>query len=84
MNFFQLFSTIESRINENLLKKGSLFKFVYQTEEISDNWFTVEYRQNNSLKIHFIKTGIWIYHQKMKENEIYYANDLFNWDGKDN
>lgn len=65
-SFFQIFTTIEDKISNNLLKKGSLFKFVYQIETFSDNWFTVEFKDSQEVRIHFIKTGIWIYNKSMK------------------
>ena len=45
-SFFQIFTTIEDKISNNLLKKGSLFKFVYQIETFSDNWFTMEFKDS--------------------------------------
>jgi len=45
-NFFEIFSTIEDKISNNLLKKGSLFKFVFQIEDLADNWFTIEFKDS--------------------------------------
>jgi hypothetical protein len=61
------------------MKKGSLFKVVYQTETILDNWFTIEYKDSEDIKVHFIKNGVWVYQKTMQSEEIYYARDLFNW-----
>ncbi len=78
-NFFEIFSAIEDKISNNLLKKGSLFKFVFQIETLADNWFTIEFKDSEEISIHFIKTGIWIYNKNMVHEEIYYARDLFKW-----
>jgi hypothetical protein len=56
-------------ISNKLLKKGSLFKFVYQLDEGNDIWFSIEYKKSNNAKnktrVHFIKTGIWAYTRSM-------------------
>lgn len=31
------------------------------------------------MKVHFIKTGIWCYYKDMKEKEVAFARDIFNW-----
>ena len=70
VDFFTILSTIEDTISNRLLKKGSLFKFVYQLDSVSDSWFSIELKESNELRIHFIKTGIWVYNKSMKHNEI--------------
>lgn len=80
LSFFEIFAAIEDKISNNLLKKGSMFKFVFQIETLADNWFTIEFKDSEEISIHFIKTGIWIYNKKMTQNDIYYARDLFKWD----
>lgn len=32
------------------------------------------------MKVHFIKSGIWCYYADLKENEVMYARDIFNWE----
>ncbi len=61
-----------------MLKPGSLFKFVYQINTNSESWFSVELKDNNTLRVHFIKNGIWIYHHDLQKEEIYVSNDVFN------
>lgn len=56
-----------------------MFKFVYQIDSLSDSWFSIELKESNELKIHFIKTGVWVYHKAMKHNEIRVGEDIFNW-----
>jgi len=46
-SFFRIFTEIEDKFSNNLLKKGSLLKFVYQIETFSDNWFTVEFKDSD-------------------------------------
>lgn len=75
--FFTIMLTVEEMISNQLLKKGSLFKFVYQINEISDIWFSIELRESSQLKLHFIKNGIWIYHRLMKPNQISVGEDIF-------
>ena len=70
-------------MSNKLLKKGSLFKFVFQVSKLSDTWFSIELRESKEIKIHFIKNGIWIFHKNMQEKELHYGKDLFNWDFKD-
>ena len=45
----------------------------------SDTWFTVEHKNSNELRVHFIKNGIWLYHEGLKKDEIYAARDAFNY-----
>lgn len=40
---------------------------------MSDLWFSIELRDSNQLRIHFIKNGIWIYHKDMKANKFMMA-----------
>lgn len=47
LEFFTILSTIEDTISNKLLKKGSLFKFVYQLDNMSDSWFSIELRESN-------------------------------------
>jgi hypothetical protein len=70
---------IEDKISNKLLQSGSLFKFVYKLDCDGDIWFSVEYKRQQEMKIHFIKTGIWCYHKDMIEKQVYYARDVFNW-----
>lgn len=58
---------IEDQLSNKLLQAGSLFKFVYKLDCYGDIWFSVEYKRQQEMKIHFIKTGIWCYHKDMKE-----------------
>lgn len=32
------------------------------------------------MKVHFLKTGLWCYHKDMREQQVSYAHDIFNWD----
>ena len=45
--FFKVLSEIETNISSKLLKKGSLFKFVYQLNSDKDTWFTVHFTTLN-------------------------------------
>lgn len=40
--FFHLITHIEDQMSNKLLKRGSLFKFVYKIDHESDVWFMVE------------------------------------------
>ena len=74
---------IEDQYSNKVLKKGSLFKFVYKLD--GDNtWFSVEFKRQQELKVHFIKTGVWCYGRDMEDHEVYYARDVFHWEGKNN
>ena len=79
MVFFEKLANIEDQYSNRVLKKGSLFKFVYKLEE-DNTWFSVEFK-NEELKIHFVKTGAWCYHRDMSDHEIYYSRDVFYWNG---
>ena len=79
-NFFNMLATIEENISKTLVKKGSIFKFVFEVAELAHNWFAIEVRKNKELKIHFLKTGIWIYLKSFKPETIYYAQDIFHFD----
>lgn len=46
LSFFEIFAAIEDKISNNLLKKGSMFKFVFQIETLADNWFTIEFKDS--------------------------------------
>jgi len=50
-------------MSNKLLKKGSIAKFIYKIDAASDNWFLIEYKQQQHLGIHFLKSGVWIYHK---------------------
>ena len=77
--FFEMFTHIEDQISNKLLKRGSLFKFVYKIDHQSDIWFSIEYKKLQELRVHFIKTGLWAYTKEMTEQQVYYARDVFNW-----
>ena len=77
--FFEMLTHIEDQISNKLLQKGSLFKFVYKLDCEGDVWFSVEYKHQQEMKIHFLKTGIWCYFKEMAEKEVLYARDMFNW-----
>lgn len=77
--FFEMFTHIEDQISNKLLKRGSLFKFVYKIDHESDIWFSIEYKQQQEMRIHFVKTGIWAYTKEMADGQTYYAADAFNW-----
>jgi hypothetical protein len=63
-----------------LLKKGSLFKFVYKMASESDIWFSIDHKRHQEIQVRFIKNGLWTYTPEMYENQIYYARDIFKWD----
>lgn len=75
-----MFTHIEDRVSNRLLKRGSLFKFVYKIDHESDMWFSIEYRQLQETSVHFVKTGLWAYTKDMQDQQTYYARDVFNWD----
>lgn len=64
-----------------MLKRGSLCKFVYQIDTNSETWFTVELKDSNELRVHFIKNGLWICNEDMDKDQIYVSRDAFNWEG---
>lgn len=72
---------IENKISVNLLESGSICKFVYQIDTNSETWFTVELKDSNELRVHFIKNGLWINHEGTNKDEIYVLKDAFNWRG---
>ena len=72
---------IEDQFSNHVLKKGSLFKFVYKLEQ-DDIWFSVEFKRQQEMRVHFIKTGVWCYTHDMEDERVYYARDVFNWDVK--
>ena len=77
--FFEMMTHIEDQYSNKVLKRGSLFKFIYKLEE--DNiWFSVEFKRQQEMKVHFIKTGVWCYSNDMEDNQVYYSRDAFKWD----
>lgn len=42
--FFEMLTHIEDSISNKLLKRGSLFKFVYMIDHVNDIWFSIEYK----------------------------------------
>lgn len=66
-----------------MVKKGSIFKFVFEVAELAHNWFAIEVRKNKELRIHFLKTGIWTYLKSFREDSIYYAQDIFHFENTD-
>lgn len=78
--FFQMLTTIEDKISNRLLQRGSLFKFIYKLDTKEDIWFSIEYKKQQEMKVHFLKSGIWCFYEGMKEKEVLYARDMFNWD----
>lgn len=65
-SFFNILATIEENISKTLVKKGSIFKFVFEVAELAHNWFAIEVRKSKELRIHFLKTGIWTYLKTFK------------------
>ena len=63
-----------------MLKSGSLFKFVYKLDQLSDTWFSIKIVKGKPPTIHFIKNGIWAYYPEMESDKIYYGRDIFNWE----
>jgi hypothetical protein len=55
---------------------------VFEVEELGDNWFAIEVKENKELRLHFLKTSIWIYGKETMPDEIYYGHDIF-WFNKD-
>ena len=76
--FWNIIATIQDNVSRTLLHHGSIFTFVFEVEELANNWFAIEVRENMEIKVHFLKTGIWIYHRGMKFEEIYYGHDIFH------
>lgn len=77
LEFFKILGEIEFNISNCLLKKGSLFKLIYQVKARSNSWFTVQYTSLNEPKISFLKHGLWVPEDQLLENEIYYGRDIF-------
>lgn len=59
---------IESNISNCLLKKGSMFKLIYQVQAQKQSWFTVQYNSLNETKVSFLKHGIWVEEDELLEN----------------
>lgn len=80
LSFFDMLTHVEDQYSNRVLKKGSLFKFLYRLEGDS-TWFSVEYKrqQQLDLKIHFVKSGVWCHGREMRDNEVYYSRDVFCW-----
>lgn len=51
--------SIENKINVELLKQGSLCKFVYQIKSNEDVWLTLDLKESNQIGIQFMKSGVW-------------------------
>ena len=47
LEFFKILGEIESSISNRLLKRGSLFKIVYQASTDKPSWFTIHYTSLN-------------------------------------
>jgi hypothetical protein len=62
-----MLTTIEDKISNRLLQRGSLFKFIYKLDTKEDIWFSIEYKKQQEMKVHFLKSGIWCYYEGMKE-----------------
>lgn len=75
-----MFTHIEDKFSNNILKKGSLFKFIYKLDTAEEIWFSIEYKKQQDMRVHFIKTGVWCYSNEMEDNQVYYARDMFKWD----
>lgn len=71
---------MEDQMSNQLLKLGSLVKFVYKINHESDVWFQIEHKLRQDTQIRFIKTGVWAYTQEMQQHQIYYSQDVFNLD----
>ena len=63
--FFEMLTNIEDQISNKLLQRGSLFKFVYKLDALEDIWFSIEYKHQQEMRVHFIKTGVWASYKKM-------------------
>jgi hypothetical protein len=74
-----MLTSIEDQISNKLLQNGSLFKFLYKLDFQGDVWFSVEYKRQQEMKVHFLKTGIWCYFKEMTAGNVLYAKDVFNW-----
>lgn len=79
IEFFEMITNIQSQISNKLLQRGSLFKFVYKLRYEGDIWFSIEYKRQQQMRVHFIKSGIWCYRKEMPENQTMYSRDIFNW-----
>lgn len=75
-----MFTHIEDKFSNNILKKGSLFKFIYKLDTAEEIWFSIEYKKQQDMRVHFIKTGVWCYSNEIEDNQVYYARDMFKWD----
>lgn len=67
-------------ISNQLLKNGSLFKFVFQLNCDKNIWFSIRFDGKNSPHLSFLKHGLWLYNSTLEEHEIYYAKDLFRFE----
>ncbi len=78
--FFRTLLGIENKINVELLKQGSLCKFVYQINTDKDIWLTLDLKDSNKIGIQFMKSGVWFSsNNNLEKDEIYVAKNIFNW-----
>lgn len=78
--FFEMLTNIEDQYSNKVLKRGSLFKFIYKLDCLEEIWFSIEYKRQQEMRVHFIKTGVWCYHRNMETSQAYYARDVFKID----
>lgn len=71
---------IQENISRTLLEPGSIFTFVFEVEELAGNWFVLELKENMDVKVRFLKTGVWVYHKRMRYEDVYYGQDIFHCD----
>ena len=80
VEFFRILTKIENIISNQLLKRGSLFKFVFQLNCEKEIWFSVELDGLSKPHISFLKNNTWLYHRELNQQEIYHVPDLFKFD----
>jgi hypothetical protein len=74
-DFVEIICLIESSINNNLLQKGGIGKFIFK--DAQNNWFTV-YRKQNMHKVHYLKYGFWTHFKEIfpDASQLYESKDI--------
>jgi hypothetical protein len=78
--FFKILSQLENIISNQLLKAGSLCKMVFQLNSNENLWFSFYLDANEIPHLTFLKNGLWISSEELKEHEIYHVKDMFKFE----
>jgi len=74
-DFVEITSMIEESINKNLLRKGSLSKFLFKDNQ--GKWFFV-FKQNRKFRIQYLSSGFWTYSDDLftDKSKLYEGQDI--------